>query len=56
VGLEVELTSLLAFAQADAELASASLDAFSNHSSRSEMLLSLAGSKSPGNPETVLNQ
>ena len=55
VGLEVELTSMLASSKPDAELASAWLDAFSKHSSRSEMLLSLAGSLEPGKPEAVLN-
>ena len=55
VGLEVELTSMLASAKPDAELASAWLDAFSNHSSRSEMLLSLAGSLGSSKHETVLN-
>jgi hypothetical protein len=53
--LEVELTSMLASAKPDAELVSAWLDAFSNHSSRSEMLLSLAGSLGPSEHETVLN-
>jgi hypothetical protein len=55
VGLEVELTSMLASAKPDAELAFAWLDAFANHGSRSDMLLSLASSLGPGNPETVLN-
>jgi hypothetical protein len=55
VGLEVELTSMLASAKPDAELASAWLDTFSNHRSRSEMLLSLAASLGPKEHETVLN-
>src|SRR6185295_11098625 len=55
LGLEVELTSMLASAKPDAELASAWLDAFSNHRSRSEMLLSLAGSLEPGKRETVFD-
>jgi hypothetical protein len=55
LGLEVELTSMLASTKPDAELASAWLDAFSNHSSRSEMLLSLAGSLGPNKHETVLD-
>jgi hypothetical protein len=55
VGLEVELTSMLASAKPDAELASAWLDAFATHSSRSDMLLSLAGSLGPNKHETVLD-
>ena len=54
LGLEVELTSMLASSKPDAELATAWLDAFSNHSSRSEMLLSLAGSLEPNKHEALL--
>jgi hypothetical protein len=53
--LEVELTSMLASAKPDAELASAWLAAFANHSGRSDMLLSLASSLGLGKPEMVLN-
>src|SRR5436190_1951737 len=53
--LEVELTSMLASSKPDAELASAWLNAFANHSSRSDMLLSLASSLGPDKPETVLS-
>jgi hypothetical protein len=41
-GLEIELTSMLASSSPDPELASAWLNAFSNHSNRSEMLLTLS--------------
>jgi hypothetical protein len=56
LGLEVELTSMLASAKPDAELASAWLDAFSNHSSRSEMFLSLSRSVGDKNPDAVLSR
>src|SRR6185436_9684578 len=55
VSLEVELTSMLASSKPDAELASAWLDAFAKHSSRSDMLLSLASSLGLDKPETLLN-
>jgi len=55
-GLEIELTLTLASAQPDAELASAWLDAFSNHSSRSEMLMTLAGRLGSGNPDNLLSR
>ena len=55
IGLEVELTSMLASAKPDTELASAWLGAFASHSSRSEMLLRLAGSQGSTKPETLLD-
>ena len=54
VGLEVELTSMLASSRPDAELAAAWIDAFSNHSSRSEILLGLSSALADKNPDTVL--
>jgi hypothetical protein len=54
VGLEIELTSMLASARPDAELASAWLDAFSNHSSRSEMFSSLSRHLGDQNPDSLL--
>lgn len=54
LGLAIELTSMLASARPDAELASAWLDAFSNHSNRSELLLSLARSMDGNELDTVL--
>jgi hypothetical protein len=53
-GLEYELTSMLASVQPDAELASAWLDAFSNHSNRSEMLLTLSRSLGDKDPQAAL--
>jgi hypothetical protein len=54
VGLEIELASLLASTQPDAELTSAWLDAFSNHSNRSEMLLTLSRSLGSKDLDAVL--
>jgi hypothetical protein len=54
LGLELELTSMLASSRPDAELAAAWLDAFSNHSSRSEILLGLSSVLADKNPDTVL--
>ena len=54
VGLEIELTSTLASAQPDPELVSAWLDAFANHSSRSEMFSTLYRSLGDKNPDTLL--
>lgn len=56
LGLELELTSMLASTKPDAELASAWLDAFSNHSSRSEMLLSLSRSLGDKDPTVILSR
>jgi hypothetical protein len=56
LGLEVELTSMLASARPDAELASAWLEAFSNHSSRSEIFLSLSRSVGDKQPDLVLSR
>jgi hypothetical protein len=56
VGLEFELTSMLASAGPDAELASAWLDAFSNHSNRSEMLMSLSRSLGDKDPDALLSR
>jgi hypothetical protein len=53
-GLEYELTSMLASVQPDGELASAWLDAFSNHSNRSEMLLTLSRSLGDKDPKAAL--
>ena len=54
LGLELELTSMLASVQPDAELAAAWIDAFSNHSSRSEILLGLSRALADKNPDAVL--
>src|SRR5687767_285836 len=56
VGLEFELTSMLASAGPDAELASAWLDAFSNHSNRSEMLSILSRSLGDKDPKAILSR
>jgi hypothetical protein len=56
VGLEVELTSMLASARPDAELAAAWLDAFSNYSNRSEMLMSLSRSLGDKDPDAILRR
>jgi hypothetical protein len=56
LGLEVELSSMLASSKPDAELATAWLDAFSNHSSRSEILLSMAGSSAKENVNAALDR
>jgi hypothetical protein len=55
-GLEVELTAMLAAAQPDVELTSAWLDAFSNHSSRSEILSQLAPQMRGDNPAALLKR
>jgi hypothetical protein len=54
LGLELELTSMLASSRPDAELVTAWIDAFSNYSSRSEMLLGLSSALADKNPEAVL--
>ena len=56
LGLELELTSMLASTKPDAELAAAWLDAFSNHSSRSEMFLSLSRSLGDKDPTALLSR
>jgi hypothetical protein len=56
LGLEVELSSMLASAQPDLELTTAWLDAFSSHSSRSEILRMLSSRLPRGNPEAVLDR
>ena len=54
LGLELELTSMLASSRPDAELAAAWIDAFSNHSSRSEILLVLSSALADKHPDTIL--
>jgi hypothetical protein len=54
LGLELELTSMLASSRPDAELAAAWIDAFSNHGSRSEILLGISSALADKNPDTVL--
>jgi hypothetical protein len=56
LGLEVELTSMLASTQPDAELTTAWLDAFSTHSSRSEIFSILSGRPALSDPDSVLSR
>ena len=53
-GLEVELSSMLASSQPDAELMAAWLDAFSNHSARSEIFSALSGRVAYLDPDSML--
>lgn len=56
LGLEVELSSMLASARPDAELTAAWLDAFSHLSARSEIFSILAGQMPRDNPDAVLSR
>jgi hypothetical protein len=55
-GLEIELSSMLASSQPDAELTAAWLDAFSNHSGRSEIFSSLSGRVAFLDPDSMLTR
>jgi hypothetical protein len=56
LGLELELSSMLASARPDAELTAAWLDAFSHLSARSEIFSILVGQMPHDNPEAVLSR
>jgi hypothetical protein len=56
LGLEVELASMLAATQVDSELATAFLDAFSNHSNRSDLFLALSSRVARENPDTLFSR
>ena len=56
LGLELELTSMLASVRPDAELASAWIDAFANHSNRSEILLGLSDALGDKKIDAILSR
>lgn len=56
VGLEAELTAMLASSKPDAEVAGAWLDAFSQHRSRSEIFSILAGGPGVDNAESLMSR
>ena len=55
-GLEIELTSMLASSQPDAELTAAWLEAFSNHSGRSQIFSALSGRVAYLDPDSLLTR